>query len=97
MLSKERWSLIPYMYLFILDVLSYMINNLTYNIENLELSNNTTVRNQCFVNDTILYLCRTLKNLHCNFEVLELFFSFKIKDFYNINIINTFHNSSTFG
>lgn len=71
---KQRYPLVPYLYMFISHVLSHMINDSTYAVHGLCLSNNSTIYNQCFTDDTTLYLKETLNNLERTFEVLKLFY-----------------------
>lgn len=70
---RHGCPLAPYLYLFISDVLSYMIADPIYNIEGFLLPDGTTVRDQCFADDTALYLKGTPANLDRVFNVLELF------------------------
>nr|PNR37273.1 hypothetical protein PHYPA_020381 [Physcomitrium patens] len=74
-LVRQRCPLIPYLYLFILDMLSYMINDSTYVIDGFCFLNGNTIYNQCFAKNMALYLKRALDNIQHTFEVLELFYA----------------------
>lgn len=72
---RQGCSLAPYLYLFISNVLSYMIADPVYGIEGFLLPNGSIVRDQCFADDTALYLKGSPENLNRVFRVLELFCS----------------------
>ncbi len=55
--------LTPYLYLFITDVMGYMVLDPSYEIEGLILLDGRQVWDQMFANDTILFLKGTINNL----------------------------------
>jgi hypothetical protein len=50
--------------------MSYMINDPVYNVNGLFLPDMTTIRIQCFADDTALYLQGTHDNMERTFQVL---------------------------
>jgi hypothetical protein len=55
--------LTPYLYLFITNVMGYMVLDPSYEIEGLILLDGRQVWDQMFANDTILFLKGTINNL----------------------------------
>ncbi len=53
----------PYLYLFVVDVLGYMISNPRYGIEGLTLPDGTQIQNQMFTDDTMMFLKGNPNNL----------------------------------
>jgi hypothetical protein len=72
---RQGYPLAPYLYLFILDVLSYMINDPVYGVNGLTLPDGTTIRIQCFADDIALYLQGTHDNMERTFQVIETFYN----------------------
>lgn len=70
---RQGCPLAPYLYLFISDVLAYMVNDDSYGIVGLRLPDDSLVRIQCFADDTALYLKGTRENMQRAFKVIELF------------------------
>jgi hypothetical protein len=63
----------PYLYLFITDVMGYMVLDPSYEIEGLILLDGRQVWDQMFANDTILFLKGTINNLQKSFQVFQTF------------------------
>lgn len=70
---RQGCPLAPYLFLFISDVLAYMMNDQRYGILGLRLPDDSTVRVQCFADDTALFLKGTRDNMQRTFTVIELF------------------------
>ncbi len=59
----QRCPITPYLYLFVVDVLGYMISNPRNGIKRLILSDGTQIRDQMFMDDTMMFLKGNPKNL----------------------------------
>ncbi len=69
----QRCPIIPYLYLFVVYLLGYMISNPRYKIEKLTLLDGTQIQNQVFADDTMMFLKGNPNNLQKTFQVLQTF------------------------
>jgi hypothetical protein len=74
-IGASWYSFVPYLYLFVSNVLIYMINDPAYGIKGMTLPDGSFVKIAFFVDDTKLYLQGSEKNMEHIFEVLEFFCS----------------------
>jgi hypothetical protein len=63
----QRCPITPHLYLFVVDVLCYMIFNPRYKIERLTLLDGTQIRNQMFTDDEMMFLKGNPNNLQKTF------------------------------
>lgn len=68
---RQDCPMAPYLYLFVANVLGYILSNPRYNIQNLILPNDQIVRDMIFADDTSLYLRGTKENLQNACTVIE--------------------------
>lgn len=61
--SRCKSTLAPYLFLFIADVLRYMLNDPKWQVQGLTLPDNSSLNNQKFADDTALFLKGTAENL----------------------------------
>lgn len=67
---RQGCPIAPYLYLFVANVLSYMIFDPKYGIEGLTLLDGTQIRDQMFANDIVMFLKGNPNNLQKTFQVL---------------------------
>lgn len=70
---RKGCPLAPYLYIFVGDVLGYMLDDNRTGIEGLTLLDNTKTTSQMFADDTALFLQATLDNLNKTMAILTLF------------------------
>ncbi len=63
----QRCPITPYLYLFVVDVLGYMIFNPRYKIERLTFLDGTQIRDQMFADDAMMFLKGNPNNLQKTF------------------------------
>lgn len=66
-------SLAPYLFLLTVDVLGQMLEHPDCQVQGLRLPDNTTITNQMFANDTLLFLDGTRDNMDKAFNVINRF------------------------
>ena len=70
---RQGCPLAPYLFLFVADVLGYMLDDSKYGTQSLKLPNHSYLTSIMFADDTSLSLLGYLKNINKAFKVLELY------------------------
>lgn len=70
---RQGCPLAPYMFLLTVDVLGQMLQHLDCRVQGLKLPDNTTITNQMFTYDTMLFLDGTQENLDRALTVIDRF------------------------
>src|SRR4051794_29053226 len=70
---RQGCPMAPYLYLFVQDVLGYMLCDLIHNIEGLTLPDSSILMESFFTDDSSIFLKCTKENLERTFAVLDLF------------------------
>ena len=70
---RQGCPLAPYLFLFVADILGYMLDDQKYGVVGLKLLDNFILTSIMFVDDTSLYLSGFPENLDKAFKILELY------------------------
>ena len=70
---RQGCTLAPYLFLLTVDILGQMLQHPTCGVKGLELPDNTSITNQMFAGDTMLFLDGTLDNMDRALDVINRF------------------------
>ena len=72
---RQGYHVAPYPFLFVVDVLGYMLDDKKYGLQGLLLLVNSSLTSILLADNTFLYLLENFENIDKTFKVLDLYFS----------------------